>query len=166
MDFQDYHSPSKSRTPCSDHERDRGIYKQIPSQGRKPRTTPSRTQRSCQLRETQHLSLPQLPRLPRHRRRRYSRRSNLLLRPRLLPRHDGLRLVQACVAANSFLEADNIYPADYCVSDPTGPYSAYIDFAYPFSGVYAMTASGTAYVLTPSQCDPSPNTIWYVIFCK
>lgn len=27
-----------------------------------------------------------------------------------------------------------------------------------------MKASGTAYVLTPSQCDPSPITIWYVIF--
>ena len=75
-------------------------------------------------------------------------------------------MFKAYIAANSFLEVDNIYPANYCVSDPTGPYSAYIDFAYSFSGVYAMKASGTAYVLTPSQCDPSPNTIWFVVFSK
>ncbi|KAK3171931.1 hypothetical protein OEA41_004015 [Lepraria neglecta] len=82
------------------------------------------------------------------------------------PSTTGYDMFKAYIAANSFLEVDNIYPANYCVSNPTGPYSACIDFAYSFSRVYAMKASGTAYLLTPGQCDPSPNTIRYVIFSK
>ena len=78
------------------------------------------------------------------------------------PNGQGYVYLKDFIAARSLLEVDSVYPNDFCTSDPNlnGGYGAYISFAYSFSGVFAQKSSGTAYLLTPSQCDPSPNSIW------
>ena len=81
------------------------------------------------------------------------------------PNGQGYTYLKDFIAARSLLEVDSVYPDDFCTSDPdlNGGYGAYISFAYSFSGVFAQKSSGTAYLLTPSQCDPSPNSIWYKV---
>ncbi len=78
------------------------------------------------------------------------------------PNGQGYIYLKNFIAARGLLEVDSVYPDDFCTSDPNlnGGYGAYISFAYSFSGVFAQKSSGTAYLLTPSQCDPSPNSIW------
>ena len=78
------------------------------------------------------------------------------------PNGQGYIYLKNFIAARGLLEVDSVYPDDFCTSDPNlnGGYGAYISFAYSFSGVFAQRSSGTAYLLTPSQCDPSPNSIW------
>lgn len=78
------------------------------------------------------------------------------------PDGKGYTYLKDYIAAQGLLEVDSVYPKDFCTSDPNlkGGYGAYISFAYSFSGVFARKSSGTAYLLTPSQCDPSPNSIW------
>ncbi len=78
------------------------------------------------------------------------------------PNDQGYTYLQNFIAAQDLLKVDSVYPDKFCTSDPNlnGGYDTYINFAYSFSGVFAQKSSGTAYVLTPSQCDPSPNSIW------
>ena len=81
------------------------------------------------------------------------------------PNGAGYTYLRDFIAARGLLEVDSVYPPDFCTSDPSlnGGYGAYISFAYSFSGVFAQRSSGTAYLLTPSQCDPSPMSIWYTV---
>ena len=81
------------------------------------------------------------------------------------PNDQGYIYLKNFIEAQGLLEVDNVYPNDFCKSDPNlnGGYGAYISFAYSFSGIFAQKSSGTAYLLTPSQCDPSPNSIWNVV---
>lgn len=81
------------------------------------------------------------------------------------PNGQGYVYLKNFIAARGLLEVDSVYPEDFCTSDPNlnGGYGAYISFAYSFSGVFAQKSSGTAYLLTPSQCDPSPNSIWNIV---
>lgn len=78
------------------------------------------------------------------------------------PNGQGYTYLRNFIAARDLLEVDSVYLDNFCTSDPNlnGGYGAYISFAYSFSGVFAQKSSGTAYLLTPSQCDPSPNSIW------
>lgn len=81
------------------------------------------------------------------------------------PNGQGYQYLKDFVQDKGLLEVDSVYPEDFCTSDPNlnGGYGAYISFAYSFSGLFAQKSSGTAYLLTPSHCDPSPNSIWHTV---
>ena len=78
------------------------------------------------------------------------------------PKEKGYVYLDDFIKARDLLKVDSVYPPDYCTSDPElkGGKAAYRSFADSFSGIFAEKSSGTAYLLTPSQCDPSPKSIW------
>lgn len=81
------------------------------------------------------------------------------------PNQIGYRFIHDFIESRGLLEVDSVYPTKFCRPHPdlTGGCSAYISFAYSFSGLFAQLSSGTAYVLVPSECDPSPDSIWNTV---
>ena len=112
MDFQDYLSPSESQTPCS--ECDRGTYKQTPSRGRKSRTD------VASLEKRNNYPYPSYEDVLAITGDIAPDKAIFYSGLGYYPGTTGYDMFKAYIAANSFLEVDNIYAANCRVSDLGG----------------------------------------------